>query len=214
MKKVKKIIKEYNPASIFLYGSRARGDYLSTSDKEIGVLTDKKHDSLSGVFFFSYCKFKKGIIDTPFPVDIYLNELSKSGKTIYGKRVVEEFTPPPIKTISLLERINFDCAVALTAFKNNLSDYFTKSALFGVRNLIILKTKKFPLKYKKIAELSQDMNLNEFSNLTQKAYKTRMGEYEPNIKDYKKNITFTNNFIRSQIKEYYIQKGDEIFIKQ
>lgn len=213
MKKIKKIIDKYNPKSIFLYGSRARGDYLPESDKEIGVLTDKEHNSFNGVFFFSYKDFEKGKIDTPFPVDIYLNELSKSGKTLYGKKVVENFTPPPVKTISLLERINFDCAIALAAFKNNSPDYFTKSALFGVRNLIILEKKTFPLKYEEIEKFAKKINLEKFSNLPEKAYKTRIGEYDLKKEDYKKNIAFTNKLIRNKIKKYYSKERNETLIK-
>lgn len=41
---VAEIMEKFNPVSVFLYGSRARNDFLSKSDYEVGVLyfKDKK----------------------------------------------------------------------------------------------------------------------------------------------------------------------------
>jgi predicted nucleotidyltransferase len=37
IKKIAKILKEYNPKAIYLFGSRARGDNLKNSDIDIAV---------------------------------------------------------------------------------------------------------------------------------------------------------------------------------
>ena len=199
---IKKITANHDPESIFLYGSKARGDDLPHSDTEIGVITKKdSHPFYNGVFFFDYKDFKSGKIDTPFPTDIYMRELSLSAKTIYGKKIVENFTPPPITNISLLERINFDCATALYGAKLKQEDLFYKSVLFGARNLVILRTKKFPLKYKEIQEEAEKLNLGKFDYLPEKAYLTRIGDTKPNSDDYKKSISFTNKFLREKIKD-------------
>lgn len=79
MKKIdivlKKIIEICNPASVFLYGSRARTDFLKKSDFEIGVLIPmdryvsrselKKIVGEDGIniYPFRLKNFKKGIID-------------------------------------------------------------------------------------------------------------------------------------------------------
>jgi predicted nucleotidyltransferase len=37
IRKIAKILKEYNPKALYLFGSRARGDNLKTSDIDIAV---------------------------------------------------------------------------------------------------------------------------------------------------------------------------------
>ena len=198
---IKKITRNQNPESIFLYGSKARGDDLIDSDTEIGVLSkEDSHNCFEGVFFFDYDNFKEAKIDTPFPLDIYLRELSLSAKTIYGEKVVENFTPPAITKESLLERINFDCATALYAAKFKNEELFYKSVLFGVRNIIILEKGVFPLTYKEIWKSSESLNLEKFNDLPQKAYETRETNNSPNLKDYKRAISLTNSFLRRRIK--------------
>ncbi|MGM0438854.1 MAG: nucleotidyltransferase domain-containing protein [Patescibacteria group bacterium] len=200
-KKLKKIIETCDPESIFLYGSRARGDSLPSSDTEIGVLTNKDHPRFDSVFFFSYKDFKNSQIDTPFPTDIYLRELSLSAKTLYGEEVVENFTPPPVTTISLLERINFDCATALYGAKLKNKELFYKSVLFGVRNLIILKNKDFPLTYEDIYKEAENLDLKEFDSLPKIAFATRIKNKKISKKQFRKAITFTNYLIRKEIKK-------------
>lgn len=209
-KKIEEIIKNHDPVSIFLYGSKARGDDLPGSDLEIGAFTKGKKPQDSKAFYFDLKEFKKEEIDTPFPTDIYFRELSLSGKTVYGKRVVEEFTPPPIKVNSLLERINFDCATALYGFKLQKRELFYKATLFGVRNLIILKTGKFPIRYEDISKTAAILDLGEFNSLPKKALKTRMGDYKPKRKDFLESITLTNNLIRKRIKK---EDKDKIIIE-
>ncbi len=212
-KKTEKLIEEHDPVSIFLYGSKARGDNLVDSDTEIGVLTNnKKQNDTKNVFFFNYKKFKRNEINTPFPVDIYLRELSLTAKTLYGKKIVENFTPPPITILSILERINFDCSTALYGFKLKKNELFYKSVLFGIRNLIIMKKKKFPLKYESIYESSRDLKLFEFQKLPEIAFKTRLGKKSPTQQNFKDSITLTNKFIRKKIRER-IDKNEQILLK-
>jgi predicted nucleotidyltransferase len=40
IQKIAKILKEYNPKAVYLFGSRARGDNLKTSDIDIAVDID------------------------------------------------------------------------------------------------------------------------------------------------------------------------------
>ena len=84
---VGKIDKVCNPVSVFLYGSRARNDYIARSDYEIGVLMKKDNyvsrskinknirDKQYMIFPFEYENFMKGKIDTPFQEALYLREL-------------------------------------------------------------------------------------------------------------------------------------------
>ena len=73
-----KIIKTCDPVSVFLYGSRARTDFLKRSDFEIGVLIPndryisrgeiKKKIKVTGITIYPFRleDFKEGIMDTPF----------------------------------------------------------------------------------------------------------------------------------------------------
>lgn len=93
---VNKLEKLYNPVSIFLYGSRARTDFLKRSDFEIGVLMLKRKytrrskikkiidEKGLNIYTFKYENFIKGEIETPFQKSIYLRELIEAGKTLRG----------------------------------------------------------------------------------------------------------------------------------
>ena len=163
---IKAITEKFDPVSIFLYGSRARTDSLSRSDYEIGVLykrtkkisrTELKEINTNKdvvLYPFEYEDFLAYKIDTPFPENIYFRELIKAGKTLHGEKVIENLEPPKITTLDLLQRIRFDTGFALAAIlsKRNGDEItaateFPKSCLFGVRCLLILDTKSFPLTF-------------------------------------------------------------------
>src|SRR3989338_8719896 len=89
----KKIEEKYHPISIFLYGSRAKGDYKKDSDYEIGVLFgDKKYvhrrdlQKLSlpnyNIFPFKLSEFRKASSDVPFEENVFFRELKLTAKTL------------------------------------------------------------------------------------------------------------------------------------
>ena len=120
-----KIIKLCNPTSIFLYGSRARTDFLKRSDFEIGVLIPenryfsrsdiKKNINIPNVSIYPFKleDFTKSIIDTPFQKSVYLRELISAGKTLYGKKIIEHISNINNQTVST----DTDLSVTL-GFKN------------------------------------------------------------------------------------------------
>lgn len=209
-KLTKKINEQFQPVSIFLYGSRARTDYLEQSDYEIGVLyrQDKKISRIElkkinsskniNLYPFEYEDFIKYKIDTPFPENIYLRELILSGKTISGKQVIETLKPPPLKLIDLLQRIRFDTGFALAAVlshrrKDSITARieFSKSCFFGVRCLIILEKKEFPLTYEDIYKISTDIELGEYAEIVKHAVDVRKGIEVSELYLYK-NISLLN----------------------
>ena len=79
--KIVEVIKEYNPKSIYLFGSRARGDNLKTSDIDIAV--DLKLD------FREKRKLKEKIdkVAGLYSVDlVFFDEMSKKFK----EKVIKE----------------------------------------------------------------------------------------------------------------------------
>ena len=227
---IKAVTEKFDPISIFLYGSRARTDSLSRSDYEVGVLykRDKKisRSELKEInpykdvvlYPFEYEDFLAYKIDTPFPENIYFRELVEAGKTLYGEKVIENLEPPKITTLDLLQRIRFDTGFALAAIlsKRNGDEItaateFPKSCLFGVRCLIILDTKNFPLTYDDIYEQSKKLDLGEYREVVDHAFAVRKGEKIDENFLYR-NVSLLNKVIKNRILELLRKDGDKILI--
>ena len=227
-----KIIKLCNPTSIFLYGSRARTDFLKRSDFEIGVLIPesryfsrsdiKKNINIPNVSIYPFRleDFTNGIIDTPFQKSVYLRELISAGKTLYGKKVIEHMKPPAITTIDLMQDLRFNIGYALASIISHrnhdtktTSLEFYKSCLFGTRNLVLLKKRKFALTYDEIFLLSKEINLDIYADLVKTAYQCRIGKAKYSEIDLFKNISYLNKFIEPELMKYFKKYGDKIIIR-
>ena len=227
-----KIIKLCNPTSIFLYGSRARTDFLKRSDFEIGVLIPesryfsrsdiKKNINIPNVSIYPFRleDFTNGIIDTPFQKSVYLRELISAGKTLYGKKVIEHMKPPAITTIDLMQDLRFNIGYALASIISHrnhdtktTSLEFYKSCLFGTRNLVLLKKRKFALTYDEIFLLSKEINLDIYADLVRSAYQCRIGKAKYSEIDLFKNISYLNKFIEPELMKYFKKYGDKIIIR-
>lgn len=220
------------PVSIFLYGSRARNDFLRRSDFEIGVLMLKKNyirrnkikkainKKGINIYPFVYEDFIKYKIDTPFQKSIYLSELILGGKTLRGKKVIENMKPPEIRVIDIIQDLRFNLGYAFASMHSYRNgDKFTaryeffKSCLFGTRCLEILKLKKFPISFDDIYKFSKKLNLGEYNSLVSTAYKLRQGKTKFKEEDIFKNISYLNEFMELQIIKYFKGNGNKILIK-
>lgn len=229
---LKKIIETCDPVSVFLYGSRARTDFLKRSDFEIGVLVPKdRYVSRSelkkavgedgiNVYPFRLEDFKNGIIDTPFQKIIYLYELISTGKTLYGEKVIENMKAPAITVVDIMQDLRFNMGYALGAlishrnkdFKTASLEFY-KSCLFGTRSLLILKKRKFALSYDEIFSLSKELNLDVYSNLVKTAYNCRVGKAQYSEIDIFQNISYLNKFIEPELMKYFEKNGNKALIK-
>lgn len=229
-KALKNIFEITKPVSIFIYGSRARTDFKTTSDYEVGAIylrAEKprrseiaKLHNVDGmnIYPFTMEDIENYNLDTPFPKAIYLRELIGSSKTVFGKEILEKMELPEIKLTDLLERIAFDIATAFAAYRSfKTNDQITaainfKSALFGVRVLEILELKKFPFTYDEIFELSKELNLSsEYQALIEHSYQVRQGE-KIEEKFLFTNITFLNQVISKKIRQELEMIGDKIIL--
>lgn len=229
---LKKILEICDPVSVFLYGSRARADFLKSSDFEIGVLipTDRYvsrselkravgEDGIN-IYPFRLEDFKSGIIDTPFQKIIYLRELVSAGKTLHGEKVVENMKAPAITVVDVMQDLRFNMGYALGAlishrnkdFKTASLEFY-KSCLFGTRSLLILKKRKFALSYDEIFLLSKELNLDVYSNLVKTAYDCRVGKVKYSEMDIFQNISYLNKFIESELVKYFKKYGNKTLIK-
>jgi len=140
-----KIEKYCHPISIFLYGSRARNDYLKKSDYEIGVLFSQKNyvneNKLNSIirppqyihiYPYKYERFIKGEISIPFQINIFLREIIITSKTLRGEKILEKTIPPPIRVVDLMQDLKFSLARGSDAIvsyhnddKKRLPYYFT-----------------------------------------------------------------------------------------
>ncbi len=226
-----RVEKEARPVSIFVYGSRARGDFKDDSDYEVGVLFEKDKKwgrrelkqlhqlSNLNLYPFVYEDFVKYSLDTPFPRAVYLRELLEGAKTERGKQVVEKMKPPAIKTSDLLEVGTFQIAYALGAVLSSRQEdwvtagiEFVKSVLFGARALEILELREFPLEYGAIAKVSEKLELEpQFRELIRHAIEVRKGVKLDPVQLYT-NITFLNQVVLQRVKAE-LKKGDRILLE-
>ena len=229
---VKLLNKRFKPISIFLYGSRARTDFLKRSDFEIGILFSKdnyvgrseikKVVSKKGfnIYPFEYEEFLQGKIDTPFQKKIYLRELITAGKTLSGEKVIEKMKTPQIRLIDLIQDLRFNLGYALASIishrngdKITASTEFYKSCLFATRTLIVLNLRVFPLTYDEIFEKSGQIDLGEYKELIEKAYKVRNGKTEYEDKNLFQNISYLNEFIEPLLLESFEKSSNLTLIK-
>lgn len=231
-KTVEKIIKLCNPVSIFLYGSRARNDFLERSDFEIGVLMysdkyikrsaiqEKITETNVNVYPFKLEEFINGNLDTPFQKSIYLREIITSSETLYGKDVKELKSPPQISLIDIMQDLRFNIGYSLASvISHRNKDYktasleFSKSCLFGSRSLIIHETKSFPLTYDEIYTMTKELDLDIYSDLVSTAYDCRLNNSEYTANDLFTNISYLNNFIETKITDTFNKEGNKILIE-
>ena len=216
-----------NPVSIFLYGSRARLDFLENSDYEIGVLMyEGKYTGRSeirkainesdfSIYPFRYEGFLAGKIDTPFQKSIYLYELISVGKTLRGEKVVEKMDLPFIHIIDLMQEIRFCIGLSLAAvisYRNGdlktASVEFYKSCLFGLGALGASETKQVSFSYEDKYNLSRKINLGEYEQLVSRAYFVRINGGVCEEADLFKNISFLNEFVETRIVEEFTNSGN------
>ncbi|MGH3825402.1 MAG: nucleotidyltransferase domain-containing protein [Pseudonocardiaceae bacterium] len=188
------------PVSIFLYGSRARGDHLPDSDFEVGVLLENSElvgrkvleSCLAGLnvraYPFVHHDFRSGRIDTPFRVAIYLRELHLSAKTIFGEPVVERLVPPPITTLDALQDIRFSIGRAMSALLADrfnehavATQSFYKSCLLGVRMGVLAQLGEFPLGYDDIANRALTICPQEYGHVVEAARIARSERTSPPV---------------------------------
>jgi hypothetical protein len=217
-----------NPVSIFLYGSRARSDFLEKSDYETGILfEDKNYHSRSqiaeivavsgmSIYPFKLNDFRAYKPDTPFQKNLYMRELIVGGKTIRGQKIIEDMKPPSIKIIDLLQQVRFDMGyglAALIAYRNNdnrtAALTFSKSCLFSTRCHEILQLERFPLTYDEIYRLSKRLIPDEYRDLLTSAFEVRQDFAKLKPEAIFQNIAYLNQFIEPQILDVYKRQGAE-----
>lgn len=229
---IDRTLEHFAPLSIFLYGSRARDDFLPCSDYEIGILFDRTNmvdecklqdtinaDSQFRIYPYELESFIAGNFDLPFETAIFLKKVAFRGITIWGEQIIENMKTPPVTVTSIMRDIKFQIGRASDAIVCGNSGYdkiaaqlFFKSCLLGCKDLIILETRTFPSSYKEILYSSKNIELQEYGGITDKAYKARVdGTFEK--KDLLNNVWFLNKFVERRIIESYRKMGDAVLIK-
>jgi len=229
---VELLVKNFRPISIFLYGSRARKDFLRESDFEIGIIFRRKdyvgrreikkivNKGGFNIYPFIYESFTTGVLDTPFQKKIYLRELVSTGKTLFGEKVVENMQAPQINIIDAIQDLRFNLGYALASIishrngdKKTASLEFYKSCLFATRDLEMLKLGTFPLTYDEIFRISKKINLGEYGGLVEKAFSIRKGKDEYKEGELFENISYLNDFIEPLLLKFFEENKDGELIK-
>jgi predicted nucleotidyltransferase len=217
---LKKIWKESEPVSIFLYGSMARDDFETDSDYEIGVIYKEKNkwsrQKLSDlntfkdvkIYPFSREELESGEIDTPFPKAIYLQTLLQSSVLLYGQDLKKIIKNSKIKKEDLIESTAFSLGRAYSAVVSSrqndwmaVRDAFTKSALYGLQVLIYAKTEKLLFSYNQIKEESENLIGDEYGDLINHVIEVRRGNEVVVTSLLYQNISFLNKVVLKAIKD-------------
>jgi len=225
------VYKKFKPISVFLYGSRARTDFKEDSDYEMGVIQNKKgeiprfqlnkfvNNKRILIYPFVKSELENCSLDTPFQKEIYVYELIKAGRTLAGGKIIENIKTPQIRTIHLIERLGFDSGQALAAiFASRQEDWvnssmeFMKSCLFGTRVLEIFELGKFVFTFDETYTLSKGLDLGEYREVVDHAFRVRKNKAKPKEELLYKNIGYLNKFIKDKIIEDYKEKGNRTFI--
>lgn len=177
--------------SVFLYGSRARGDNLEDSDWEVGVIFDEAQYisrrelaplQTNGVVIypFKYEELAKGIAEVPFTRSIWLTELITAAKTIGGEDITGKIPLPEITTQDIIADNSFYKARALDAMiaqregHDTLArDLFVKSALLGARVLILAQGLPFPKSFPEIVRVAKPLLDTESQAILSRALEVR-----------------------------------------
>ncbi len=225
-------LSQLKPKSIFLYGSRGRGDAKSDSDYEIGIIFDDDkyvqrsviHAAITNpnvkAYPFKWGELSNGTFSHVFQKSIHLREIIKGGRTITGEHLVEQIPPLPITTLDLIQRLRFDLGQALAALLSYRAadmqtsmEEFSKSCLFGLRCLEILELKTFPVGYQEIYELSRDVIKEpQYREVIDAAYGQRIGEKIPSIDILFENISLLDTFIEPKILAVFNRDGNQTVI--
>jgi len=223
-----RVLSKFKPKSVFLYGSRGRGDATSESDYEIGVIFDDEkyvqrseiHAAITNpkvkAYPFKWSELRDGTFSHVFQKSLYLREIVKSGRVIAGENLLERITPPPITTLDLIQRTRFDIGMALAALLSYRSgdmqtsmEEFSKSCFFGLRSLEILELKQFPIGYSEIYELSSKLVTEpEYRTVIDAAYAVRKKDETSSIDVIFDNISLLDSFIEPKILAAFKKSGN------
>lgn len=206
--------------SVFLYGSRARGDNQDTSDWEIGAIYERsrkitraelsqKAPADTVIYPFIRDELENGIVMVPFTQSIWLTELVLTGKTLAGERIIENLNRPEITAQDLTMDVSFskaralDAMIALRSGCTDLGkDLLVKSCLLGARDLLLLHNMSFPLSYDEIAKNGSALLPDEYKPVLSDIVKVRQGRIEPTL-----DMAFENLGIFSDVIEPMFNEG-------
>lgn len=200
--------------SVFLYGSRARGDNLPNSDWEIGVIFDQeKYVSrrelaplqTDGVVIypFKHEELAAGIADVPFTRSIWLTELITTAKTIGGEEVTSKIPLPEITSFDIIADNSFykarslDAMIAQREGQDSLArELLVKSALLGARVLILAQGMQFPKNYPDIVRIATPLLDAESQAILSRALEVRTQKGTVTA-----NETFDNIGLQMEVEE-------------
>ena len=220
---------QFKPKSVFLYGSRGRGDAKPDSDYEIGVIfDDDKYVQRSDIhaaitdpnikaYPFKWGELSSGTFGHVFQKSIYLREIIMGGKTIAGEHLIEQIPPPPITTLDLIQRLRFDIGMALAAILSfragdirTSMEEFSKSCFFGLRCLEILELKTFPVGYEEIYSLSAKLVMEpDYRAVIEAAHKARETDEPASIDILFDNISLLDTLIEPKVLAAFNAHGNE-----
>ena len=146
---------------------------------------------------------------------MYLRELKLGAKLLYGDDILSAIPEEPITTLDLIQRTRFDIVMALAALLSYRSgdvgtamDEFTKSCLYGVRSLVILQSRVFPIGYEKIYSASIELVKDkDCKKVIDAAMAYRRNKVNPEIDLMYENIDLLDSFIEPKVIRAFQKNG-------
>jgi predicted nucleotidyltransferase len=224
-----RLVTNFEPKSVFLYGSRARGDEIEGSDYEVGVIcTEENKISLNAIkevirdknfsiYPFVFEAMVADNCDIPFVKSIFRRELKLTAKTLCGEKIVENVETTPITIVDVIKSVRFNIGYALSAVLAERSGahklamrQFSNSNLFAVRDYLIVTQKKFYTKYNEITEagIKETKPGSPWGGLIQSAYDVRNKPGMVYAKLLYDNVSFLNQRVEYLLNDIYKKEGD------
>ncbi|HCC32185.1 MAG TPA: hypothetical protein DEQ03_19370 [Marinilabiliales bacterium] len=221
-KVLEKIFTDTLSLCIFLYGSMSRGDSVSESDYEIGVIYQKdskvsrstlstyhQFDNLK-IYPFSLEDLQNNSLDTPFPRSLYLLQLINNAQVLFGENVFNNINKPVLNSSDLIEVVAFSLGRAYAAVVSSrqndtiaVIDNLTKSFLYSLQTLVFVKTGKIIYSYHELKNQVPNLNIPaEYTQLASHVFAVRSGETLPDPNLLFKNISFLNQFVMPLARQY------------
>lgn len=221
---------QYDVISVFLFGSRARGEHKPSSQTELGLFFRDDIPPSKGyfdrlvsppndveLFPYKFADFKNETLIIPFQRQLYLYEVISQGVTLQGQELLGTCAPPKVTNLHLSQDIKFwqgrasDALVCHRANSTQLASVlFSKSMIAGIRDLMILERRCFPNRRSEIIQWAMEIDDSTMVDLLTKAESARDGEEVP-FDTLLQGVHFLTQVVETKILDS-LSKGEVVLL--
>jgi len=217
---VENLVKEYDPVSIYVYGSFATNEAVDTSDIDLGfIINDKKpnfneikeleeefnkrNNIKVRIYYFDPNNFK-----APFTHSIFIRRMMESNVLLYGKPLNEVFERPKIDLFDIERELGYERAGLIELYKRLRENKFDRENKDDLCEYILymaacleMLNGIFPKSFKEMAENYS----GEFSDFVKQMYEIRSKNESITKELFYKCLQFSD-YVEKEINNYINKK--------